>query len=402
MHQGNPQSSGAALPVAATADPVRLAWAGLISLAAGMGIGRFVYTPILPPMAEALHLTAAEAGWIASANFAGYLVGAMLAAGPLPGTPRAWLMTGLVASALTTAAMALTTSVAMFSLIRTLAGVASALVLVCGSTVVLERLSAAGRADLAGRHFAGVGAGIALSAILVSVLEEAGAGWRNLWLASGAVSLAGLLAVAMLLPALAPETVPMPASSRVASPPPGRLSLLYWAYGLVGFGYVITATFLVTIVRASAEARAIEPVVWVVVGLTAVPSVTAWVRIGGRIGLSEAFALACVIEALGVVASVLFPTIAGALVAAALLGVTFIGLTALGLTAVRDRSIDPRRALGWMTAAFGIGQIVGPGFAGYLSHLTGDFVAASLCAAGGLLVAAGLAAASRQTQPVHR
>jgi predicted MFS family arabinose efflux permease len=397
MRQGNPDSSDAALPVAASTDPVRLAWAGLISLAAAMGVGRFVYTPILPPMAEALHLSQAQAGWIASANFAGYLAGAMLAAGALPGSARAWLMAGLVASAVSTAVMGLTTALTMFALIRFVGGVASALVLVCGSTVVLEQLGAAGRSDLIGRHFAGVGVGIAASAILVSTLEAAGAGWHDLWLASGAVSLLAILAVAMLLPAAPPQTASAPAAVGPATlRARRRLSLLFWAYGLVGFGYVITATFLVAIVRGSAAARTVEPVVWVVVGLAAVPSVAAWMRIGRKIGLAEAFALGSVIEALGVVDSVFFPTIEGALVAAALLGVTFIGLTALGLTAVREGSTDPRRALGWMTAAFGIGQIIGPAFAGYVSHLTGDFVAASLCAAVALLIAALLAAASRR------
>jgi predicted MFS family arabinose efflux permease len=396
MRQGDHDSSDAALPVASFADPVRLAWAGLISMAAAMGVGRFVYTPILPPMAEALHLSPAQAGWIASANFAGYLAGAMLAAGALPGSARAWLMTGLVASAVSTAAMGLTSALTMFALIRFAGGIASALVLVYGSTVVLERLGAAGRSDLAARHFAGVGVGIAASAILVSALEAAGADWRDLWLASGAVSLLAILAVAMLLPAAPRQAAAAPAAIGRATPRARRLSLLFWAYGLVGLGYVITATFLVTIVRGSAAARTVEPVVWVVVGLAAVPSVAAWMRIGRKIGLAEAFALASAIEALGVIDSVLFPTIAGALVAAALLGVTFIGLTALGLTAVREGAADPRRALGWMTAAFGIGQIIGPAFAGYVSHLTGDFVAASLCAAAALLIAALLAAASRR------
>lgn len=396
MRQGNPDSSDAALPVGSSADPVRLAWAGLIGLAAAMGVGRFVYTPILPPMAEALHLSPAEAGWIASANFAGYLAGAMLAAGALPGSARAWLMAGLVASAVSTAAMGLASALTMFALIRFVGGIASALVLVYGSTVVLEQLSTAGRSDLTARHFAGIGVGIAASAILVSALEAAGAGWRDLWFASGAVSLLAILAVAMLLPAAPRQAAAAPAAIGPATPRARRLSLLFWAYGLVGFGYVITATFLVAIVRGSAAARTVEPVVWVVVGLAAVPSVAAWMRIGRKIGLAEAFALASAIEALGVIDSVLFPTIEGALVAAALLGVTFIGLTALGLTAVREGSADPRRALGWMTAAFGIGQIIGPAFAGYVSHLTGDFVAASLCAAAALLIAAVLAAASRR------
>ena len=69
-----------------------IAIAGLIALAAGMGIGRFVYTPVLPFMEEALGLTKPQAGVIASVNFLGYLLGALVAASPtLPGSRRFWL-----------------------------------------------------------------------------------------------------------------------------------------------------------------------------------------------------------------------------------------------------------------------------------------------------------------------
>ena len=63
--------------------PRLLAIGGLIAMASAIGIGRFIYTPILPPMAEGLHLTKGEAGLIASANFLGYLAGAVAAASPL-------------------------------------------------------------------------------------------------------------------------------------------------------------------------------------------------------------------------------------------------------------------------------------------------------------------------------
>jgi hypothetical protein len=97
-----------------------------------------------------------------------------------------------------------------------------------------------------------------------------------------------------------------------------------------------------------------------VVGLTAAPSVALWTWIGGRIGIAPAFALACLLEAAGVAASVLWLTIPGILLAAALLGGTFMGLTALGLIGARRLSQgDPRRTLAVMTAAFGLGQIVG-------------------------------------------
>jgi predicted MFS family arabinose efflux permease len=369
-----------------SASPRRLALAGLVSLAVGNGIGRFVFTPILPLMMEALGLNPAQAGLIASANYAGYLAGALVGATAwLRGSPKAWLIGGLVASALTTAMVGLFDDALALSLVRFAGGVASAFVLVFGSAVVLERLSAAGRGGLSAAHFAGVGAGVALSAVMVSGLSALGADWRELWFAAGAVSLLGAVAAALLLRA------PDPAGQAPPDAGSGRepLSLLV-AYGLLGFGYVITATFIVAIVRAEPQARAAEPVVWLIVGLAAIPSVALWTWAGGKIGEMRAYALSCAIQALGVALSVLAPTTGGAIAAALLLGGTYMGSTALGLTAARHLAAHPRQALARMTAAFGLGQMVGPLFAGLVAERSGSFLIPSLVAAGGLMLAAGL------------
>ncbi|MDH3474841.1 MAG: YbfB/YjiJ family MFS transporter [Rhodospirillales bacterium] len=379
-----------------TTKPRLLALGGLIAMASALGIGRFIYTPILPPMAEGLLLTQGEAGLIASANFLGYLVGALAAPSPrLPGSSRGWLLAALAASAATTGVMGWGGSLELFLGLRFVGGAASAFVLVFASALVLERLAATGRSNLAAVHFAGVGTGIALSAVLTWALAAGGGSWRAMWFGGGAVSLVAIAAVALLVPAAQDAHVPKAVVAKAVRSP--RIWPLVTAYGLFGFGYVITATFIVAIVRGAPEIRSVEPMVWLVVGLAAIPSVAAWTAIGRRSGVLGAFAIACLVEAAGVAASVVWVSVAGLFVAAVFLGGTFMGITALGLIAARGLSAgDPRRALGLMTAAFGLGQIVGPVVAGYGFDLTGSFFLPSMLAAAGLCVAAALMALTRR------
>lgn len=371
---------------------VALALGGCIALAAAMGIGRFVYTPILPFMEQGLGLTKAEAGWIASANFLGYLLGALAASrSHLPGGQRAWFLAALALSALTTLAMGLVDGMAVFLVLRFVGGVASAFVLIFASALVLERLTAAGRGGLSAVHFAGVGCGIAASALLVAGLAGAGQDWRVLWLASGGLSILALGLVFFLVPP-APEGGAAAPASDGGGRARRRLALLTTAYGLFGFGYVITATFISSLVRASPELQPIEPLVWLAVGLSAVPSVALWTWIGGRLGYHRSFVIACLLEAAGVAMTVLAENALAVIAGAALLGGTFMGLTAVGLIHARRLSGgNPRRSLALMTAAFGLGQMIGPAFAGYAYRLGDSFLAPSLTAAAALVIAAALA-----------
>jgi predicted MFS family arabinose efflux permease len=370
--------------------PLTIALGGMIAMAASMGIGRFVYTPILPYMTDALSLTKGEAGFIAAANFLGYLAGSLAGAtGLLRGDRRRWALWALAVSAATTAAMALTLSVPAFLLLRFAGGVTSALVMVFGSAIVFDRLAAAGRPALSHYHFAGVGLGMAISAVLVSVLGEYGIGWSGQWMASGAIAAIALGLVYAMIPRGAGEVPPTPATSQ-----PGfdrRIIPLAIAYGLFGFGYVITATFISVLVRQTPSIAAIEPVIWLIVGLAAIPSVALWAWIGRRLGNPASIALACLTEAVGVAATVLFDSAPAVLIGGALLGGTFMGITAVGMTTARELSRgDPRRMLGLLVAAFGTGQMAGPLFGGYIAGLTGNFTLPSLVAASVLIVAAGL------------
>ncbi len=371
-----------------------IAFGGLLSLAAAMGIGRFVYTPILPFMLAEAGLTPAEGGLIASANFLAYMIGALAAASTrlttaLPMSRRTLFLLALALSALTTAAMGAVSSLSAFIVLRFLSGIASAFTLVFSSALVLDRLAAAGRTGLSAVHFAGVGVGIAGSAVLVAGLAAAGADWRQLWFASGAVATLAFVATARLI---GDDADPGAAEPRSGAPAGRRLLALYLSYGLFGFGYVITATFISTVARLSEDLKAVESAIWLAVGLAVIPSVALWVALGRRIGNHRAYALACLVEAVGVTLSVTSSNGAVVVLSAALLGGTFVAITALGIVHARSLSRgDPRTSLALMTAAFGLGQMIGPTVAGLGYDATGSFLLPSLGAAAALVVAAALA-----------
>ncbi len=377
MKEGSPSAANIAL-------------GGLIALAVAMGIGRFVYTPILPFMVEDLGLTQSQGGVIASANLLGYLVGALGAAiTGLPGSRRGWFLAGLAISALTTGAMGTTSSMTVFLVLRVIGGVASAFVMVFGSAIVLDSLAAEGRAGLSAMHFGGVGIGIAVSALVVSGLAAEGYGWRAHWLLSGAISLLAVAAVVWLIPDCERDERPPPAGR--GGPIDRRLVALTLAYGLFGFGYMITATFISTMVRLSPDIHSLEPVIWLVVGLSSIPSVALWAWLGRCWGNDRSFAVACLVGCMAIVLSAFAASTVTIVASAVLFGGTITGIVALGLIYGRSLSVgDPRRTIALMTAVFGLGQVVGPVYAGVVFDLTGSFSAPSLTAAAALFLAAGL------------
>ncbi len=288
--------------------------------------------------------------------------------------------------------MGLTASMPVFLALRLMAGIVSAFILVLSSALVLERLAVSGKSALSAVHFAGVGVGIAVSAALVPMFSD----WRVMWFASAvATAIAGIAVALLINPDPPPIEVARETTPRTIS---GKFATLLVAYGLFGFGYVITATFIVAITRGSGEIAALEPYIWLLFGLSAAPSVVLWTRLGATWGTLQAFAVAGVLEAIGVAAGALWITPLGIVVSSVLVGGTFMGLTALGLVAARQSgSGDPRGRLALMTAAFGAGQILGPLFAGYVYDHVGGFTVPLLAASLALLAAGVLAVTSSVT-----
>jgi len=374
--------------------PRRLLVGGGAALAVAMGIGRFAYTPILPAMEAAAHLDTNQAGLLASANYAGYLVGALAIAVITSRAARGCvLVASLLAVVVTTALMAAATSLAAWGVIRFLSGLASAEVFVLASGIVLDTLRRRRQVSLSGWLYSGVGVGIALSGVVVRVAGGA-LGWRGEWLA-----LALLAAVAiypswrwLLLAhgAAAPSAPGRPILDRGAH---AALALLFLAYLLEGLGYIVTGTFLVAVVDRMRGLSGFGPSVWIVVGLAAAPSGIVWAGLATRIGYARALALAYGVQACGIG----LPLLGGAgaaLLSAVLFGGTFIGISTLTLTVAGH--IAPQRSagiIGLLTAAFGVGQIAGPILAAVLAGQAHNFgpalaAATAIVLLGGMLMAA--------------
>jgi len=374
--------------------PLRLLVGGGAALAVAMGIGRFAYTPILPAMEAAAHLDTNQAGLLASANYAGYLVGALAIAVITSRAARGRvLVASLLAVVVTTALMAGTTSLAAWGVIRFLSGLASAEVFVLASGIVLDALRRQGRASLSGWLYSGVGVGIALSGVVVRVAGGA-LGWRGEWLALA------LLAAVAIYPSwrwllLAHGAAAMSAPGRPILDRGVRtaLALLFLAYLLEGLGYIVTGTFLVAVVDRMRGLSGFGPSVWIVVGLAAAPSGIVWAGLATRIGYARALALAYGVQACGIG----LPLLGGAgaaLLSAVLFGGTFIGISTLTLTVAGH--IAPQRSagiIGLLTAAFGVGQIAGPILAAVLAGQAHNFgpalaAATAIVLLGGMLMAA--------------
>ncbi len=368
-------------------SPLLLAIGGMLAMTAAMGIGRFVYTPILPMMVDQLGLSQAQAGLIASSNFFGYLLGAMIAATPLlNGSARKWLLIALFLSSITTASMAFFNSYYGFLAVRFIGGLVSSWVLVFATTLIIERLAESGRGELTAILFAGVGVGIVIAALLTGLAVILDLGWKGAWLLSGIVALLATLVVAHLVP---DRERRVESTAAKAGSPIKDLGGLLPAYALFGFGYVITATFLVQLVRDSRFSLEVEILVWVIVGIAVIPSIGLWNRLAAKVSNVVAFSIATLVLAVGVASSVLITHITGLIFSAVCLGATFMGITALGLVEARRRaSVNAKRTLALMTAAFGVGQIIGPAVAGFLVDQSGSFLLPSMLAVISLIAAA--------------
>ncbi len=344
-----------------------VATAGAVSLAVAMGVGRFAFTPLLPMMLRDATIDIALGSWLATANYLGYLAGALLCMV----LPRSWsvplmIRAGLIATVLLTLGMALPLP-ALWPPLRFLAGVVSAVVFVFTAGWCLARLARLGAPAMAGAIFTGPGLGITLSGLaatfMVAVHWSAATGWLVFALLAAVLS-------ALVWPVFKDgEPAPAPPTAASPTPPapdhgaggPAEMTVFTIAYGLAGFGYIITATFLPVIAREALPGSVWLDLFWPILGLAVIAGALLTTRVPSRLDARLVLAACYAAQGLGVVLTLFVSSLSGFIVSSILVGLF---ITSISFFAMQEaRRLRPHHAarfMGLLTALYGIGQIAGP------------------------------------------
>ncbi len=386
-----------------------IACIGLYCLAVVMGFGRFLFTATLPDIMTQLSLSTVIAGWLASVNYSGYFIGALIAMFVPQRLTWQMLITWTAVSIVTTMLLVVPNlSLNSWYIIRLLSGIASGVAMILSSSLVIQSFSDERRSVLSALHYAGIGVGI--------------------WLVAGIISLPLL----WLLYAIRPQSLISSAShssqstssnlqsfqqkalkskpaelnhnnQRLSVPQAYRnfkrslyeaaaghskaIALLSASYVLAGFGYITSATFLPVMATQRLTAQSYAGlVIWLVVGIFAMLSNPIWGALAKRIGESKTLMGLTLLQALGMCLPLWFDGAIGLYGNAVILGLTFVGMVSMTLNLIKN--INPAYSnllIGLATLAYAIGQFIGPLVTVALAGKQDNFNAGLLVAASGLL-----------------
>ncbi|WP_449371398.1 YbfB/YjiJ family MFS transporter [Thiomonas sp.] len=382
------------LPTASNGQRLRVLFAGICALILTVGLARFAYTPMLPIMHREAGLTDLAAGWLATFNYAGYITGALLAAA-VGSLRQKFVMyrIGLVLAVVTTAALGLTDNVATWAVLRFLSGLSSTAGLLLASGLALNWLIRHGHRPELGLHFTGLGLGIVVSGLAVGAMMNQ-LNWAQQWMGLGLLGLVFFVPAWFWLPAPAkPAALGAGAARTHAAAPPSRrwMALLIAVYFCAGFGYVISATFIVAILVKLPLLASLGGWVWVIVGLAAAPSSFVWDRLARRLGDIQALLLAFGLQTASIVLPAMTADVSLNLLGAVLYGGTFVGIVSLTLTLIgRSFPDNPAKAMAGLTLSYGVAQIVAPAMAGAMAAHTGSYRGALFITAAVMLAGMGL------------
>ena len=364
---------------------------GMLSLFIVMAIGRFSYTPVLPFMQKATHLSNQDAGLLATINYLGYLIGAMIPTFLIMKSKVIDLKIYLLINIISVLLMGFTHDFVTWNILRFVAGITSGTVFVLASNVVLESLNKGGKSHLSGFLYSGVGIGIFTSSIFVQLYTDSDT-WASTWIILGVASLVmGSVVIFLMKDIKEPinlENKNLNVNNKSEAYTKWFMVFFSIAYLLEGAGYIVTGTFLVAIVESIPNLKEYAALSWMFVGLAAIPSCILWSILGNKIGFIKAIYLAFILQFIGVILPVFSHHTVSLIISSCLFGGTFLGLTTLFMSRGQLMSaISGKNLVALLTFIYSLGQVIAPYFAGILIGDTDNYNGALIFASSLLILA---------------
>jgi MFS family permease len=349
-------------------------FAGSAALVVVHALGRFAFTPLLPHFLADQLFSLEQGAHLASSNYLGYLLGALLAlALYTPARLRRALPLALLLNALLTLAQGFTGDYLTLLGLRLANGISNGVVFVLAPALVLEWLAVRQRASLSGLVYLGFAAGL----LLAGWLADAPANWLygpERWWPMAAIALPLALLSAWLLSRLQLQQRqggPSGTRSRLfdrASTP------LFLAYAGAGLGYILPMTFLPTLAQEQLPpGHVLISGAWQWTALACLISIPLWNALGARCGDRQALLATYLLQAVGCAAPWLYPSAGGVLLCAVLVGGSFMG--SVLLTQRLARTLQPHqgpRLSAALIALYGGAQLAGPWLAGLWLNVGGS------------------------------
>ena len=289
---------------------------------------------------------------------------------------------------LTTAAMALTTDIYLWAILRFVSGICTSAGFIIASGLILKWLVHQGERGELGIHFSGIGLSIFIAAALVEVLLKLSVSWQYQWI------YLSLMAVVFAIPAWI--WMPDPARNmqnllvtKVVGHPPSKTFtwLIMAAYFCAGYGYVVSATFIVDIVEGLPALKGHGQQVFIILGLAATPAVLLADRVARKWGYLRTLFLAYTLQIVGIILPTLSDNLLVIAISAILFGATFVAIVSLVLTmAGHFYPSNPAKFMGKMTLTYGVAQIIAPASTGLLAAWLGNYNFGLYLSAGTMLI----------------
>ena len=370
-------------------------FAGICAIILTMGIARYAFTPMIPYMQQQAGMTESLSGWLAGWSYIGYLVGLFIV----------WLMRdlklkdyfyrySLFIAVFSTAIMAMHDHSLIWYLSRFFAGISTAFGFMLGTGLVLKWLIHNHKQQEMGLHFAGIGLGIIVSALVVDFAADQATqyslandlGWRAQWLILAAAGFLLSIPAFLLMPLPKSEEIQEASQTDRSKEPSDRwLLLLTIAYICAGFSNTVNITFT-SLITEYIPLKSEGTTMWLYVGLAAAPAPFIWDRIARKIGYLYSIRTAFAINIASNFLMTATSSYTAIMLSSLLFGFAFVGIVSLTLTIIGNKYRHrATQVMAQLTLGYCIAQILSPIIAGVIAEQSGSFNLA-LFAVSGIMV----------------